>query len=400
MIRSLLLIVILVLFGALGLWLYENQGAVQIVWLDYELTTSMWFFVIFVIFLGLVVSIFLWLLGRILFLPRLIVGRYRRHKNNRGLQELESAIIALTSENKIASQKALRAVELLEQNKLTSLGIFLQAESALQAGDIKNAHRYYETLSSDKVFSFLGYRGLSLIAKEQGNIAHAIEFALTAQKLDKNSLWAVRVLASLYEENKEYENAIAVLDKASSQKLWSKVKLAEGKSRLYHLLAMDLLEAGDITGAMKQVKSGYRIDNKNMKLLSLLVILHSKRADYNEAEKSLRPMFESHSADALKTYEEILHFRFPNNSSDAEIQRLSQAEKYLVSYQEQKLVVHFLANLCLRAKIWGKARSYLGTISADEYDVGHCYLMAELEESENGNKANAQAWLERAETKD
>ena len=398
MIKSLLTIIILIFLGAASIWLYENPGAVQVVWLGYEITSNIGIFAAFILVLGLSASLLFWLLGRILSLPNMILGRIRKHKKAQGLAELESALIALTAENKSATQKAVRAAELLQADKLSHLGIFLQAEAALQAGNLQVARKHYQSLSNEKEFAFLGYRGLSLVESKQGNFTVAIDHALMAQKLDKNSLWALRVLAELYEQVKDYESAIDILSKAESQKLLDKDSVKKNIARLYLLLAKDAFQDGNDIAAMENAKAGYKRDESLQGILSLLAILHAKKADYKEAEKILSPLLQSDTGEALATYADILNLQFPNNSADAVIHRLSQAEGYLGELTSDIQVVCFLADLSLKAMIWGKARSLLESVPLAKHNALYCRKMAQLEQAENGNAAAAKAWLEKAES--
>ncbi len=151
-------------------------------------------------------------------------------------------------EAKPASQYARAALKIDPDNHI---GLYIQAELALRAGDAAGARKLYETLIKVGGDSFDVRSRLGTIAVQQGDSELAIKHFCTAKRLDPERAFPYQALAELYERMGKRAEQLAELESyvmIEQMQLGAAVQLVEGfaaqkqwdKVRTYGELALDI----------------------------------------------------------------------------------------------------------------------------------------------------------------
>jgi len=151
-------------------------------------------------------------------------------------------------EAKPAAQYAKAALAI---DPMNHIGLYIQAELALRAGDAKGARQLYESLIKAGGDSFDVRARLGTIAAQQGDAELAIKHFCTAKKLDPERAFPYQALAELYERMGKKEDQLRELESyvmIEQMQLGAAMQLIEGyaalknweKVRVYGELALDI----------------------------------------------------------------------------------------------------------------------------------------------------------------
>lgn len=200
-----------VLFGLAGLWLMQNNSPLDILWLGYEIHTSVAFVAIltfaFSILLVFASYIFLWVIG----LPTRTVNKWNTKRMQGGLDLLTKGFIAYSAgDSAVAQRYTMKASKKLgEQNLLSTI---LSAEIARQAGDSIAMKQHYTALLNHKETEYLGLKGLIYQAQKEKDYGTLISLGEKARKLKPKDMWLNAVLLGGYKQQKRWHDAEDELD--------------------------------------------------------------------------------------------------------------------------------------------------------------------------------------------
>ncbi len=211
-----ILLLIAIVAGAVfvGQWFTQNQGSVEILWLGQKisLTVSKALIGLVVLFFGL--YLITSALGYIFSTPKR-VKKYKEKKDlEKVIQEATKGITAITQNDTEGAKKASKNIKKISERRGKDyiLPDIIEAHANNISGEKRLNKENFVRLEANKSTKTLGLQGLMVTAKNEGNIAGAIEHAEALYKQTKDQTTLV-FLVELYKENGDWNKALKLLDK-------------------------------------------------------------------------------------------------------------------------------------------------------------------------------------------
>ncbi|MDE2195687.1 MAG: heme biosynthesis protein HemY [Gammaproteobacteria bacterium] len=228
--------------------------------------------------------------------------------------------------------------------------------AAARAAQMRGAHeqrdtylrRAYEMMPAAHLAVLLTQAELQIAHKQY---EHALATLKRLQELDPQHAYGLKLLARLYKKLGEWQQLRALLPKLRDAKSMPGRDIDRLEARVVCEL-LEPLEAGQ-AGAAGALWNGLprRLRNDTSVLRAYVQILINA-GDHNAAESITR--------EALKSgwHEELVVLYGLARSSDP-IRQLARVENWLAEKGESAELLLTAGRLCVVAKLWGKARSYL-----------------------------------------
>lgn len=170
-----------------------------------EVQTSVAFVIFLILLLGAGVAFLIWFFG----LPRRLSRARQRAKRDRGIEALETALLAAAGgDPRTARREARKAQLLLERDAAPRL---IAAQAAEQMGDLIGAESQFAAMLGDPRTMIVGRRGLAAAALARRDFDTAILHAAQAFDENPNARWAFDLLFDAQVRAGRWEEAIETL---------------------------------------------------------------------------------------------------------------------------------------------------------------------------------------------
>lgn len=389
MIRMLWLFAKIGLVVAAAVWLADHPGSVHIDWQGWVVDMPLGILALAV----LVFSVLLALLWRgwslLRHSPESLGALRRARRHRKGLEALTQGLVAVAAGDVREAEKLARRADLLLDEPLLSSLLLVQATQL--GGEEKEARKRFEALRERPATAFLGVRGLLGLAIRRGDWAEAETLAEEAYRLRPDSAMVIRELYEIRRAKGDTKRALTALDKAISIGVMDKARGAKEKAFLLMAEAQRLEQEGDLKGALKCAEGARRNDPDLVSAAAesarLMGLLDKRRAAEKLVEESWPRMASPMLARA--------YYGLAQDGATS----LTQVKRFehLLSLNPDHPESHVaLAEVALKADLWGEARKHLTIAAGDAPDARVCRLMAQLEEAEHGDTQAARDWLARA----
>ncbi|MDJ0930480.1 heme biosynthesis HemY N-terminal domain-containing protein [Breoghania sp.] len=364
-------------------WLADRPGLVMIDWQGYRIEMGL---MTLLIALG-VLMVVIGIVWSILHTPGSVSRFFKRRRRDRGFGALSHGLIALgAGDARSAGKYGNEAQKLLKNEPAAKL---LLAQSAQMAGKREEARAYFEAMLEDEATRLLGLHGLFVEAERQKEPLAARHYAEEAHKLSPVLAWADKAVLAYQAAAHDWEKAIVTLERNAHAKLIDKPTFRRQKAVLLTARAMELENhEPDRAHQLAMEAHGLAID-----LVPAAVIagrLLTRRGDVRKASKVLEATWKKfpHS-DIAEAY---AHVR-PGDSARDRLKRVKALNDMRGHHVEGGLAI---ARAAIQARDWAQARDYLRPLLRTQPTQRVFLLMADLEESEHGDRGRVREWLSRA----
>lgn len=350
---KLLVIFLFILLAAtsIALVVQEDPGFVMLNYGDWTLETSLAVLLAAVI-LGY--GAFYFLLRLLLFvlrLPRHLREYSRTRRADHARRSLNKGLIELAEGRWSTAERLLTRHAADSDNPL--INYLSAARAAQQLGAHAHRDEYlrlaHEHTSEADIAVGLTQAELQLAHKQS---EQALATLTRLHALSPRHAYVLKLLARLYEQLGDWEQLAAVLPELRRRKVLSEDQLDEIERAAYVgrlELATRKSEPAALEAVWEAMPKPLREDDQMF--LRYIQALRYKEAALSNAEQLLRTRLDKHwNEDLIRIYAEL-------ELADP-ARQLQHAELWLKEHAHSPGLLYTLGRLCVRNRIWGKARSY------------------------------------------
>jgi HemY protein len=364
----------------LALLVKEEPGYVLIGWKVWTLETSLaWFLILDVIVIALVYAVVrLWV--NTLTIPSRFRAWRSRRSARRARRALNKGLVELSEGHWQGAEKSL--LRYADHSESPLLNYLAAARSAQQQGAHERRDQYlqlaHESMPSADVAVGLTQAELQL-AHEQ--LEQALATLMHLRSIAPKHAYVLKLLMTLYKRLEDWSQLRDLIPELRKQKVVDEAELLH----LQVIIYTGLLNQAAQASAAEQLAQEWAKIPKNLRTNESLVDCYARhllaRGQDDQAEALLRDaMKRQWSEDLAELYGQV-------EATDSGKQ-LSTAEEWLSSHPRNPVLLQTLGQLCMRCKLWGKARSYLeASIGAGPMPAAYRVLGALLEQMEEPEKA-------------
>jgi HemY protein len=396
MIRVLVFFAIL-FAAALGFaWLADLPGTISVEWAspDPAKTPISWEQppVVAAVVVGVLLALFLaavWAIRVVVKSPQIASRFFRRRRRDKGYEALSKGLIALGTGNaKLARRHGVDADRLLGDEPAAKL---LLAQTAQLAGKDEEARQRFEAMLEDPATKALGLHGLFVEAERHKEPVAARHYAEEAAKASPGLEWAGKAVLGYQAVAHHWDEALKTLEGNYAAKLMDKKSYRRQRAVILTALA-GTLEDGEPERAYALAKEAHGLALDLVPAAVLTSRLATRRNDIRKASKVLEATWRLFPhPDLAETY---AHVRTGDSAVDR-LKRVKSLSAQRANTAEGALAV---ARAALEAREFAEARQQLKKVLQSEPTRKAFLLMAELEETEHGDRGRMRDWLARAVT--
>ena len=385
---AVLLFLALVALGALAvIWLLDNPGTVEVVWLgqvvNLDIGLALAALVVFVILVVLLAK----LISSLLRAPRTVSKGFARRRHRKSLSAVRDGLLSVgAGDIQHARDASLRAQRLVPDEPLTLL---LKAQTAQLSGDGDAASSAFRTMLQNPETRTLGLRGLYVEAQRHGDRRLAERFALEAVKIKQDLPWAGRAVYEAQCRAGNWDAALETLTRLTEGRVVDRETARRHRATL--LTAEALRVEGDAPEEAASLASEAHKLTPDLIPAALIAGRQASRAgDVKGATRIVETTWVKEPHYALA--EVYAHARAGDSASDR-LERVRTLARMMVASDEGNVAV---ARAAIEAKDWTAARDALQPQIERGPSRRDCMLMAHVEEMERGDTGAAREWLSRA----
>jgi HemY protein len=394
MIRAIILFVALFAAALAAAWLADHPGNLSIDWQDWriEAPVALVAVALALVFgmLALVYRFWLWMSRS----PQAMAQRRERTRERQGYEALTKGLVAVAAGDAGQARTLAREAEnLLASPSLTRL---LSAQAAQLDGDDVAARHYFEEMLSSPETKFLALRGLLNTALRSGDRSAALEYASQAHRERPDANWATEALFDLQAQAGMWKEAQATLADAGRQKAMSPEKTQRRKAIALHAQALEAEGKGDRRKAIKLFNQAHEAAPGFVPVAvdgaRLLLAANKIRRAAEIIERCWQENPHPALADLYLTL-------WSGEKANYVLQRLERLHNLKPGSREGRVA---LARRLIDSRDFDAARKHLAPLIAESSAVPPeqrlCQLMADLEEGQSGQAADARDWLMQLQT--
>ena len=382
-------VVFLIFVGVVALgagWLADRPGGVEIVWLDYRITTSVAVLVATVV---LIVAAFLLMwtfLGALIRSPGRISHYFALRRITHGQRAITRGLIAVgAGDARAATKYSQEAKRLAHDNPLTLL---LTAQSAQLSGDRVAAEKAFEQMMARPDLKVIGLHGMFVEARNHNDAIAAQALAEEAVKASPSLGWAGQAVLEFRCAAGDWSGAIEALDRNKANGLIDKPTHRRQRAVLLTARAQSTMMS-DRDAAKAMAVEAAKLAPSLVPAAALAGRFH---ADANDTRKAARVLENAWKVNPHPDLAEAYINLKPGDSARDKLVRAQKLAKQAGSSAEGALA---LARAAVDAQSFNVARAALEPLTATPTQRV-AMLMAELEEAENNDIGRARAWMARA----
>ncbi len=211
-----LLFLIFTALISLGInWVVENNGEISMVWLGYQITTSVAFVIFSLIFVMILLVVVLQLLYTLITFPSRVGKKLKEYKVEQNLKDLQIGYAALLSGDFDQAKKiSHKLIDSPSKNKsIENLSQMLIAKVAQEDGNKQLADDYFDKFMAKGKTKFFAIKGKLDAAFKAGDVEEAISYAEEAYRLKPKTKDGAHSLLELYKKANKFDKAEEFLNK-------------------------------------------------------------------------------------------------------------------------------------------------------------------------------------------
>jgi HemY protein len=375
-----------VIVMAAVLLVQKDPGFVLVKYGDYSVETSLAFGIIAVVIAALLIQFIFRVLMGIWHLPGAVKQQSRGRRFNKSRKLLNQGLIDL-AEGRFdqAESNLVKLVEFSESPLVHYL-------AAARAAQLQGKHDERD-----------GYLKAAHEARPEAEMAIGVtqaELQLAHQQLEQSLATlthlrgiapqhnhVLRLLARVYFELEDWQSLVELLPEIRKKKLLKNSILEDMEGKSYRgFLATAKSNQAALEKAWARIPKAAQTDAE----LILFYIKLSNRASSNSSSveqliiKSLDQKWDNRLVEAYGLFKSIN----PN-------EQLKRTEKWLDDYAKNENLLLALGRICIRARLWGKAQSYLEASIGVKAMAASCLVLAKLLDDQLHENAKASQYYQK-----
>ena len=386
MIRVVVFLLAIGVIAFAAAWFADRPGGVEIVWLDYRISTSVAVLVGAVLVLMALVM-FVWsMLRALLRAPRQLTHSMRARRTAKGERAIVRGFIAVGAGDLRAAKKYAEEARRIAGGE--PLTLLLGAQSAELAGDRAAAERAFRTMAERKDLKAIGLHGLFIEARRRNDIAAARALAEEAAMTAPSLGWAGQAVLEFRSAAGDWNGALEALERNMASGLIDKPHYRRQRAVLLTAQALTLADSARDQATALATEAAKLAPNL-VPAAALAGRLHADAGNNRKASRILDTAWKANPhPDLAASYINL-------RPGDSARERLGRAQKLAKQHPGHIEGALALARAAIDAQSFTSARVALEPfIAAPTRRVA--LLMAELEEAESGDVGRARAWMARA----
>jgi HemY protein len=387
---KILTFIVLVLAIGFGFsWLADRPGVLSVVWQGQLIEMSLMVAASMIAVLVAAVMLLWWLFAAIWTSPYAARRYFRARKRDRGYQALSTGLIAAGAGNALMARKmTARAQGLISADQEPLIHV-LEAQAALIEGKYDEARRKFEAMAQDPETRELGLRGLYIEARRQGAHEAAMQYAEDAAEKAPYLPWAAQAALEFRSRTGQWDDAIRLLDQQKAAHVMDRGEAERLKAVLLTAKANDKLE-GDPKGARDDALQALKLAKSLVPAALIAAKAYIREDNLRKAASVLESVWK------IAPHPEVAAVYVRARSGDTAIDRLKRAEKLEALRPNNVESLFTVAHAALDAKEFAKARSKAEAAARIEPRESIFLLMADIEDSENGDQGRVRHWMAQA----
>jgi HemY protein len=365
-----------------AVWLADRPGAVALDWLGWRLETSVPLLLVLLLILAFLLFWLARIFGFLVGMPS-IFGRWmQERKQRKGYEALTRGLVAVAAgDPKEALKQARQADSCLGAPPLSLL---LTAQAAQLAGDEAAAAKQFEAMRQRPETEFLALRGLLTQALKAGDHVKALDYARRAYALKPDAEWVYTALSQLLVGEHAWDEALELTKKAAKRHLIGQ----DGAKRRQAVLTLEAArEAVDAQHAARLAQSAFEQAPDLTAAAELAAKSLKEAGKHSKAKSLLEKAWKAQPHPALfKSLLEVCDKEDP-------LKQVLAVEKMVAvnpDHLESRLA---LAEISLKARLWGKARQALAPLAGESALPARAIsLLSAIDEGE-GRLSDSVSWL-------
>jgi len=367
-------------------WFADRPGGVEIVWLDYRVTTSVAVLVGAVLLL-IALVMFLWSVLRLLFgAPGRLSQGLRARREAKGERAIVRGFIAVGAGDPRAARKYAEEARRLAGGE--PLTLLLGAQSAQLAGDRDAAERVFRAMAGRKDLKAIGLHGLFEEARRNNDVAAARALAEEAAQSTPSLGWAGQAVLEFRCMTGDWSGALEALERNMASGMIDKARYRRQRAVLLTAQAQALADT-DRERAIALAAEAVKLAPGLVPAAALAGRLQADAGNMRRASRLLD------AAWRVSPHPELAAIYINLRAGDSARERLARAQKLARQNAGHIEGALALARAAIDAQSFTTARVALEPFLATPTQRV-ALLMAELEEAESGDVGRARAWTSRA----
>src|SRR5262245_40976598 len=386
MIRVVFYLVVVGLLACAAVWLADRPGDVVITWQNRHIETSVMVLAVAVVIVA-VLAAMLWTIVRAIWRAPDVLWLYLRTRRGvRGYLAISQGLIAVGSGDARAARKfADEANRIAPAEPLTLL---LTAQASQLAGDREAAERTFQVMAGRDDSRLLGLHGLFIEARRRDDVVAARLYAEEAAKTAHAPSWAGLAVFDARCAAGDWTGALERLDRNMRAGLVDRASYRRQRAVLLTARAL-AAEDRNPASARELAIEAVKVEPTLVPAAALAGRLLGEAGDLRRAARIVETAWKANPhPDLADTY---AHLR-PGDSARDRLARVEALARMTPSNIEAALAV---ARAALDAQEFPTARAALMPLQIVPTQRV-AMLMAELEETQNGDEGRAREWMARA----
>jgi len=377
------LIIALLVLGlavVVGLVLHTDPGQVVLGYETFTVETSLAFLLIALAVLFTIFYLVLRAIGGLFELPRWMRRRRVIKRRNQAQRGLTRGLLALSEGRWDSAEHEL--THIAQRHRSTALLGFLgAAQAAQERGNTDKRDQYLrnaEALGREAELSVGLTRTRLLLAR--GDNAEAGEILDDLARNYPRNAHVLALRAGLLYERGEWDDLQTLLPVLRKRKAISAEKLAK-LERCAWLGSLDSASDAELPARWQRLPKRARTDATAVAMLARRQIA---QGNAGEAERTLRTALN-------RQWNEELAALYGEVEADDVARQIDHAERWLKAHPESPAMLDTLGRLCVRRRLWGKARSAFESSLQLQADAGtqrrYAALLEQLDEPDAARDA-------------
>jgi HemY protein len=373
----------------LGAYLYVEKfgpGYVLVTHGNYKIETTLAFGIIAVVVASMLIRLLYRLLMGVWHIPRAVKKQSQGRRFDKSRKLLTQGLVDLAEGR--YDQAETRLVKMVDYSESPLLHYLAAARAAQLQGRYEERDKYlkaaHEARPDAEVAIGVTQAELQLAHQQtEESLATLTHLRSIAPRHDH----VLRLLARVYLELEDWTSLIEILPEIRKKKLLSEHLLKTMETKTYQ----GVLDAA--SGNQQALEKAWskipKTAHTDANLVVHYVNLSNQVASQNNNTeqlivKSLVHQWDDRLIDAYGLFEA--------NNANAQ---LKQAEKWLDDYGQNEYLLLALGRICIRAKLWGKAQSYLEASIGVRAMPANCLVLAELMSDHLDQKGKASEYYKK-----
>jgi HemY protein len=258
MIRKIFATTFLIALIAGAVWLADNKGTVNLVWLGYEIQTSVAVLLGAASIVFVILALGLYFLLTLAHFPLHWRDRHRLKRQQQGIDYAGKALIALASQQgDLAESFAKKAHGLLSDHSLTLL---LQAQATQLQQNTAATTRFYTDMTKRPETTALGMRGLITNARKTNDTSTTQKLITDFYYAHPENVWATENFVQEIVKEKNWTTAEQAITNALTRKILPRAVAQQALQGV--LLEKSRLLSG--SEALALLERAFNLDKKNV----------------------------------------------------------------------------------------------------------------------------------------